>query len=663
MRLWRLGFFTSRPLDLHTHTAREMRNRAGDRVKAAYDALRRHDTDTAVRALRNAVGLLGRLAAGDMMKIKVGGAAAGAEEQGDPTLQQLAFILEASKPARPGTTDVNPFGPEYQRDLAAERIRELKEEAEALKEEQDAVTGEIGDLKREAEQRGREEADAERAAAETGAEEEGQGRQDGQEAAGAADADDEAQAGQEGTEDGEPGQEQAGQGGAGGEEQADQEGAEDGQPGQAQAGEEGGEDATPGGQTAGGEHGGQGEEAAPGQAAMQTADRQAQIAENAVGLADRIRQVADGNETANEIADKFLAAAADAQTAAAGVRHEDFARAHLSAERAGRSLEEALAGMTGMSKEEVNLLVDQVLADLDSILEEQRDIRAKTQEMAESAPGVGQAHDDAPDATTVRDVKGLAPRQDEIRKAMEGVELDLAALRRWAETEAGHETRQSIVAASDAARRARVPQKMANAVVAYSEFGLRAASRDQKAAEKGVRGILGKVQDAYASMASDPLSELQAAEIEAGKIEGSLARLTGETRADQGPDQGAAGGEPGEDLSAAERRRLGEEAARRIGRLARRVRSRDFAVPEADMKRLTEVAGSRSGELGLMAQREDPEVADLHGAAKRVHDKLEADFELAVSAKALFQAQREECPPQYRPLVNRYFEALSEVSH
>ena len=64
-----------------------------------------------------------------------------------------------------------------------------------------------------------------------------------------------------------------------------------------------------------------------------------------------------------------------------------------------------------------------------------------------------------------------------------------------------------------------------------------------------------------------------------------------------------------------------------------------------------------------MAQREDPEVADLHGAAKRVHDKLEADFEVAVSAKALFQAQREECPPQYRPLVNRYFEALSEVSH
>ena len=63
-----------------------------------------------------------------------------------------------------------------------------------------------------------------------------------------------------------------------------------------------------------------------------------------------------------------------------------------------------------------------------------------------------------------------------------------------------------------------------------------------------------------------------------------------------------------------------------------------------------------------MAERGDEMLADLRDAAWRVHDRLEAEYESALSAKRLFQAQREECPPRYRPLVNRYFEVLSELS-
>ena len=206
-----------------------------------------------------------------------------------------------------------------------------------------------------------------------------------------------------------------------------------------------------------------------------------------------------------------------------------------------------------MSKEEVNFLVDQVVADLERVLAEQRDIRAKTEDLAKSS-----APDGKPDATlrssplrstsarALRDVKGLAPRQDALRKGMESVEFDLSVLKRWAETDARHETRQSIFAAHDAARRSRVPQKMTNAIVAYSEFDLRAASREQKAAERSMAGILEKVQDAYASMASDPLSELKAAEIEARKIEENLAALTGRAKPD---DDGGDGKQDGEEQS------------------------------------------------------------------------------------------------------------------
>ena len=45
---------------------------------------------------------------------------------------------------------------------------------------------------------------------------------------------------------------------------------------------------------------------------------------------------------------------------------------------------------------------------------------------------------------------------------------------------------------------------------------------------------------------------------------------------------------------------------------------------------------------------------------QRVSDKLEAAYQATLDAKRLFAAQREECPPQYRRLVNQYFEALSK---
>jgi hypothetical protein len=59
------------------------------------------------------------------------------------------------------------------------------------------------------------------------------------------------------------------------------------------------------------------------------------------------------------------------------------------------------------------------------------------------------------------------------------------------------------------------------------------------------------------------------------------------------------------------------------------------------------------------ARNEEPQ-KELLAAVRRTRNKLEAEYESTLAAKTLFSAQREECPPGYRRMVNQYFEALSK---
>jgi len=53
------------------------------------------------------------------------------------------------------------------------------------------------------------------------------------------------------------------------------------------------------------------------------------------------------------------------------------------------------------------------------------------------------------------------------------------------------------------------------------------------------------------------------------------------------------------------------------------------------------------------------QVTDIVG---RISDKIEAELEAKTAAGKLFSSQREECPPNYRQFVNKYFEALSQLA-
>jgi hypothetical protein len=108
-----------------------------------------------------------------------------------------------------------------------------------------------------------------------------------------------------------------------------------------------------------------------------------------------------------------------------------------------------------------------------------------------------------------------------------------------------------------------------------------------------------------------------------------------------------------------ERKESAENLAFDMQRFVRHLENRNLADKD-DTQKLKE-ASARPEELGLKAE-EDPKKLDaLRAIVRRVNDKLEKEVEARLEAKRLFSARREEVPPQYRQLVNQYYEALGKV--
>jgi hypothetical protein len=186
-----------------------------------------------------------------------------------------------------------------------------------------------------------------------------------------------------------------------------------------------------------------------------------------------------------------------------------------------------------------------------------------------------------------------------------------------------------------------VPQKAANAAIELVAGHPENAAPEQRKAEAGLAKVLEAIRVANDARATGYEAELKRAKGEADRIQEAIARLA--------------------TAPAAERAAAAAQAVDEAQRLARHLKLRDLTKgdPEAeqDAKRLD----------GLMTtpatiQRQLEEAAkgtEFVQLTARLQNRLEAAYQAMLAAKNLAAAQREECPPQYRQLVNQYFEALS----
>ncbi|MBM4041157.1 MAG: hypothetical protein FJ290_21865 [Planctomycetes bacterium] len=374
------------------------------------------------------------------------------------------------------------------------------------------------------------------------------------------------------------------------------------------------------------------------------------LAEKQEGVAQETRKAgqeaaqdpaAQADPTIAEMARKLGRAAADMQAAAQKMRTGRIEQAVPEAERARQTLREIRDAAERVSQTKLERALDEAEARLERLVDRQKETRAATEALDRAVPKGKQ-----PDAAQQRDLRGAAADQVRLKTELGEVAKNVKELRDWAEGGARPETAKHIEQANRELVRGRADQRMANAVVELAAQRADKAAGEQKQAEATLQKALEGVRAANDSLASDIESELRRAKNEAQRIEKNLEKAEGR--------EGEAPAEP----SARDAERAAQ-AAYEIKRLAKHLENRDFAEPQ-DTQFLKQSAQNPQA-LGQGLAKDDEKRAEVLRVVRRVRNKLEAEYEAKLEAKKLFAAQREECPPQYRELVNKYYEALSEA--
>jgi len=375
--------------------------------------------------------------------------------------------------------------------------------------------------------------------------------------------------------------------------------------------------------------------------ARKLAGTQEDLADKTRGLAGEINQKKDAAPQVAKTAENVDRAAKAMDKAAKDLKAGNVSQAAQDANQAKEELQAAQNALKGLEQDKLENALADVEARAGRLLENQRQTRQKTEEVASG--------DGKSDAARDRDLKKLTHEQIQHKVELEKVRTDIEDLQKKAKESEKGDAAKEIENAYREINRGQVDQKMTNAVVDLTEKRGSQAAKEQKEAEGGLEKVVERLRRAGDALAADPLSELRRAKGEAQRIERDLTKLAPRPASQPAQDPRPT---PREKQDAADR--LPYE----VKRFADHLESRQFA-DAADTSYLKDAARNQPG----LAQqlKETPKGEEMLPVVRRIRNKLEAEYQSQLDNQRLFSAQREECPPQYRHLVNKYYEAMSKM--
>lgn len=589
-------------------------------AKQAHDALLAHDTAKALEHLRAGVAILTALGLTDSPFLLVSGEGGGPEAKPDSALAQITTMEKATADlaaAMGGKMEI--VEPGYRRELKkAEEAEKLRKKAEELKKAEQAMLDRTVAM---ADKNGQPQAAPD---AKPGEPKPGDQKPEGQ-------------AGEQKPDGQKPPASTEDPHGAA----APEENPAGGQPPPPKGGEQGGEKKDSG--------------------ADMAAD-QRRVAQDTKATAMDARAAAAIDPAFAKMADKMDDAAGDMFSAAAKMAKGDMKEAAIDAERARNNLVEAAKDIQGLQRHSLEQAVDQALVHAEQIQRTQGEIRTQTEAATAKLDPAKK-----PDAGQQRDMRSLAFRQGETRVNMERLKEEVGTLRELVQKGAKPDTARTVEDAGRGAERHQVVQKMTNAAVELDAGRPAGAVDEQAKAEAGVKAVVEKLREAAGTLASDYKSELARAKFETDRAAADIEKLSGKDAAKTPPDPSAkppTGPQtPSKEASAPmtddQRRELGQQAASRLTNLARHMENRRLVPEEAGQIRK---AAQDPNALARALVSDEAKREELLGVVRRAGVKLMAELEVKLQAERLKDFQREECPPQYRPLVNKYYELLSQTS-
>ncbi len=355
----------------------------------------------------------------------------------------------------------------------------------------------------------------------------------------------------------------------------------------------------------------------------------AQAADAAKATRDAARADATKQAAAQDLADAARSLQAASDAGKAGKADEAASKA----DAAKRQLANAKGKLTGSSQENIDKSLDKAEELASAAARKQGDLMDKTDAAGKaSAPQKKDAAANiaAEQVKLTGDVKSLAGAIDGLNKA--GAAGAVKA-----------DTAKHVQKASDDLKRGRLEQKIANAAIKLAAGDTAGAAAEQKKIKEVLEQVGESLQNAGGTRAGDAATALKRANDAAAAAKANLEKLEKE-----------AAGEGKKELAA--------KTADELARLARALQQRDLSAGNkdfaADAKALSNAA-SAPAKLSDELEKVPAKAGEFAKITARLQDHLEAEYQTTLKSRELFAAQREECPPEYRPLVNKYFEAIA----
>lgn len=361
------------------------------------------------------------------------------------------------------------------------------------------------------------------------------------------------------------------------------------------------------------------------------AEAQKQLAAKAKELAEMMSK----KEVGAKGEGRMDAAARNMFEASAALQVREKEKATQKAETAVRDLEALVIELKARSEDELGRLLDAAERAASMMLKEQAAIRVKTEALANE---MGRSR---PNAVQSRSIKILTAQQAQINANLEPFAKMLTQLNEIAKGgQVRPGTAKQLEEADLRMSRARVPQKAANATIELVASHPGNAVSEQRKAEEGLGRVLEAIRIANDARAAGYEAELKRAKGEADRIVEALDRIEG-----------------GDSLAAA-------TAADEAQRLARHLQQRDLTKGDEQSAKDAVLLGTLTTDLTSLqtSLKRGAKQSEFAKASVRLQGRLDADYQALLAAKKLYSSQREECPPQYRQLVNQYFETLSNPS-
>lgn len=404
---------------------------------------------------------------------------------------------------------------------------------------------------------------------------------------------------------------------------------------------------------------------------QQNSQQQGQLAQQAQRMAqqlDAMQQNGQGTQgqRLNQAGQTMQQAGEQMEQAAQGMQQEEPQLSAAKGQKAEERLAETIEQLEKVAAEYTDVALDRAAQELQELTEAQSDVQQQTQELRERSQQSEMRPED------FRKASELANEQRDLQRNLEALERTLRNIQEQL-TPDSPEAAQNV---SDATRRLAEEQTtgdMATAQRALQWRNFRAADQNQQAALDALEQTQGDLQQARANMANTEEEQLEAELEQLQQARERMQDIQRELQAMEGQEQTEEQQRRQEQL--AQQQQQIQEQMQRAQEARQGRNGNQPGNPDEPADQEARVGGRESDEeidrlwLGMLdtmdyrpGSRSNPfpnyefVIRDLD----RLETALEERLDTLQEKKRLAQVAKEDVPPEYRRLVDNYYESLSQ---